>query len=166
MTKVMKPVFRYFKILIILIALPAIWFTYVYVVRPRVFASSGTEVERLESPDHEVQAVVIETNPGALEPFYYAVHLAKIGSKSFGNPVLDAFGKNDLKLRWISARLLEISYSDACIGSFHNHWESMELQKRKLRRRDSFEASPRLHLALALCMTAQRTCFPAATATL
>jgi len=128
MTEVAKRIFRYFRVLTTLIALPAIWFTYLHVVRPLVFASIGTEVERLESPDHELQAVVMETNPGALEPFDYKVYLAKLGSKNLGNPVLDAFGKNDLKLRWISPRLLEISYSDACIGSFHNHWESMELQ--------------------------------------
>lgn len=70
----------------------------------------------------------METNPGALEPFDYKVYLAKFGSRSLGNPVLDAFGKNDLKLKWISPNLLEISYLDACIGSFHNHWGSMELQ--------------------------------------
>src|SRR6266404_1930858 len=116
MSQLAKRIFRYFRILITLIALPAIWLTYLHLVRPRLFASIGTEVQRLESPDQEVQAVVMETNPGALEPFYYTVYLAKVGSRRLGNPVLDAFGKNDLKLRWISPRLLEISYTDACIG--------------------------------------------------
>ena len=124
----------YFRILLAAIALLFIWFTYLHVVRPlftwigsEVDTSIGSEIERVESPDH-VQAVVIERNPGALEPYAYDVYLAKLGSKNLGNPVLVAFGKNDLKLRWVSPKLLEISYSDACIASFHNHWGSMELQ--------------------------------------
>jgi len=119
-----KRIFWYLRVLITLIALPAIWITYLHVVRPLVLASTSTEVERVESPDHIVEAVVVEGNAGALEPPTYDVYLTKPGSKEFGNSVLGAIGKNDLKLRWISARLLEISYSDACIVSFRNHWEN------------------------------------------
>ena len=124
MAPVTKRLFRYFRVLITLIALPAIWVTYLHLVRPLVFASTSNEVERVESPDHEVEAVVVESNPGALEPFAYDVYLTKLGSKELGNSVLGAIGKNDLKFRSISARLLEISYSDACIVSFRNHWEN------------------------------------------
>jgi hypothetical protein len=124
MTEVTKRTFRYFRILITLIALPAIWLTYLHVVRPLVFASTAIEVQRTESPDHEVQVVVVESNPGALEPPSYDVYLTKPGSKELGNSILGAMGRNDLKFRWISARLLEISYSDACIVSFRNHWEN------------------------------------------
>jgi len=116
--------FQYFKVLITLMALPAIWITYVRVVRPVVFASASIEVQRMESPDHEVQVVLVESNPGALEPPAYEVYLTKTGSKELGNTVLGAIGKNDLKFRWISARLLEISYSEACLVSFRNHWEN------------------------------------------
>jgi hypothetical protein len=92
------------------LTLPAIWLTYFYVVRPLIalgaalaFASTSTEIQRMRSPDHQVEVVVVESRPGlALEP---------------------QIGKNDLKFRWISSRLLEISYSDACIVSFRNHWE-------------------------------------------
>jgi hypothetical protein len=45
--------FLYFKVLITLMALPAIWITYVRVVRPVVFASASIEVQRMESPDQE-----------------------------------------------------------------------------------------------------------------
>jgi len=124
MTEVMKHKSRYFKVLITLIALPVIWFAYLHVGRALVFASISTEVERVESPDHEVEVVVVESNPGALEPFAYDVYLTKLGSKKLGNSVLKTIGKNDLKIRWISPRLLEISYSDACIVSFRNHWEN------------------------------------------
>ena len=82
------------------------------------------EIQRVESPDHEVEVVVVESNPGALEPFTYDVYLTKPGSKKLGNSVLGAIGKNDLNFSWISPRLLEISYSDACIVSFRNHWEN------------------------------------------
>jgi len=127
MTEVAKHIFRYFRILITLIALPVIWFAYLHVGRPLVFASTSTEVKRVESPDHEVEVVVVESNPGALEPFAYGVYLTKPGSKTLGNSVLGAIGKNDLNFRWVSPRLLEISYSDACIVSFRNHWENTVL---------------------------------------
>jgi hypothetical protein len=120
---VTKRPFLRFKVLITLIALPAIWIMYLRIVRPLVFASASIEVQRMESPDHEVQVVVVESNPGALEPPAYNVYLTKPGSKELGNSVLGAIGKNDLKFRWISTRLLEISYSEACIVSFRNHWE-------------------------------------------
>jgi hypothetical protein len=110
--------------LITVIALPTIWITYLAVVRPLVFASTASEIERVESPDQEVEVVVTESNPGALEPFAYDVYLTKPRSKNLGNSVLTAIGKNDLKFRWIAPRLLEISYSDACIVSFRNHWEN------------------------------------------
>jgi len=118
-----KGMFRYLRGAIILITFLAIWMTYRHVVRPVVFASTSVEVQRAESPDHEVEVVVVESNPGALEPPAYEVYLTKRGSKKLGNSVLGAIGKNDLKFRWISTRLLEISYSDACIVSFRNHWE-------------------------------------------
>jgi hypothetical protein len=84
--------------------------------------STSTEIERIESPDHEVEVVVVESDVGATEPLTYDVYLTKPGSEKLGNSVLGAIGKNDLKFRWISPRLLEISYSDACIVSFRNHW--------------------------------------------
>jgi hypothetical protein len=124
MTEATKRIPRYFRFLITLFALPAIWFAYLRLARPLLFASTSTEIERMESPDHEVEAVVVESNPGALEPFAYYVYLTKPGSRKLGNAVLGAIGKNDPKFRWISPRLLEISYSDACIVSFRNHWEN------------------------------------------
>jgi hypothetical protein len=46
-----------------------------------------------------VQVVLVESNPGALEPPAYEVYLTKTGSKELGNTVLGAIGKNDLKFR-------------------------------------------------------------------
>jgi hypothetical protein len=120
MTEATKRIARYSRFVITLIALPAIWFACRHVVRPLV--STSTEIERIESPDHEVEVVVVESDVGATEPLTYDVYLTKPGSEKLGNSVLGAIGKNDLKFRWISPRLLEISYSDACIVSFRNHW--------------------------------------------
>lgn len=114
------------------LTLPAIWLTYFYVVRPLIalgaalaLASTSTEIQRMGSPDHQVEVVVVESRPGlALEPPAYDVYLTKPGSTRLGNSIVGAIGKNDLKFRWISSRLLEISYSDACIVSFRNHWEN------------------------------------------
>jgi hypothetical protein len=106
----------------------------VYVLPSVLFAVSMVssrplvkEIQRVESPDHEVEVVVVESNPGATEPYGYAVYLVRHGSRDLGKPVLDASGSAP-KLNWISPRLLEISYSDICIGAFQNHWNSMELQ--------------------------------------
>jgi hypothetical protein len=117
----------YLRVVIILIALPATWLAYLYAVRPFAIASTSTEVERVESPGHELEVVVVESNHSALEPPAFDVYLTKPGSNRLGKSVLGTIGKNDLKFRWISARLLEISYSDACIVSFRNHWENTVL---------------------------------------
>jgi hypothetical protein len=124
----------YFRVLGAAIVLPVSWFAYLYIVRPLVLVTGvfaypavTQEMGHLESPDREVAAVVMQSNPGATEPYYYTVYLIRLGSRDLGKPVLDASG-SDPKLRWIAPRLLEISYSDMCIGAFQNHWNSMELQ--------------------------------------
>jgi hypothetical protein len=126
--------FPYFRVLVAAVALPMSCFVYLYVVRPLVFfvglsayATVTQELDHLESPDGEVVAIVVQSNPGATEPYGYTVYLVRHGSHDLGRPVLDASGSAP-KLKWISPRLLEISYSDMCIGSFQNHWNSMELQ--------------------------------------
>jgi len=124
----------YFRVLVVAIALPMTWFVYFYLVRPLVFvaglsaySAATQELEHLESPDREVVAIVVQSNPGATEPYGYTVYLVRKGSRDLGKPVLDASGSAP-KLNWTSPRLLEISYSDMCIGAFQNHWNSMELQ--------------------------------------
>ena len=115
---------RISRCLIAVVAAVAIWWIYLHRVRPLVFPSNSTEVRRVQSPDQQVEVVVVKSNPGALEPFAYEVYLTKPGSTDLGNSILVAIGKNDLEFRWIAPRLLEISYSAACITSFRNHWEN------------------------------------------
>jgi hypothetical protein len=134
MTESARHRFPYFRVLVAAAALPMSWFVYFYVVRPLVliaglsaYSAETQELEHLESPDGEVVAIVVQTNPGATEAYGYTVYLVKHGSRDLGRPVLDGSGSGP-KLKWISPRLLEISYSDMCIGAFQNHWNSMELQ--------------------------------------
>jgi hypothetical protein len=124
----------YFRVLVAAVALPMSWFVYFYVVRPVVliaglsaYSAATQELEHLESSDGEVVAIVVQSNPGATEPYGYTVYLVRHGSRDLGKPVLDASGSAP-KLNWISPRLLAISYSDMCIGAFRNHWNSTELQ--------------------------------------
>ena len=126
--------FPYFKVLIVVIALPTLWYVYLYVVRPLIVViailihRAGTEeLERLESPDHAIVAVAVQSDAGATEPFGYDVYLAKNGSSNLGDRVFEASG-GAIKLKWVSSKLLEISYTDDCIGFFHNHWSTQKLE--------------------------------------
>lgn len=85
-----------------------------------VFKPSHDEVERVESPDHTLVAILIETNGGATTSFGYEVRLADRRS-TFGGTTRVAFlygatrssTAYGVNLRWLSATELSIEYLDA-----------------------------------------------------
>jgi hypothetical protein len=108
-----------------------------YVVRPLTFALAISaqnptikELSRITSPDNRVDAILTEELSGfSIEPPGYSVFITKSGSREYGKPVLTGIHFEGAKLSWPTARLLTITYSDACIGAFRNHWLSKDLDQ-------------------------------------
>ena len=80
------------------------------------------EISRVTSPDGLVDVVITRTDAGALESFYYDFYIVLKGSKQFKKPILEGYGLGDSKMHWAAPGLLTISYAQACINSFTNHW--------------------------------------------
>lgn len=136
MTEITARRFPFLRVSIGLIIAAAAVLTSIYVLPSLVFAvlmlshrSVLTEVRRVESPDHLLDSVVVQDQPGfSIEPDTYRVYVTPVGSKRLRNPVLEEDGAKNLKVTWLAPKLLEISYTDGCIDTFHNHWSSTDLQ--------------------------------------
>jgi hypothetical protein len=119
-----------------LIAAAAVALVLVYVL-PSVLLTVGmlsyrsvvTEIQRVESPDQLLDSVVMQTQPGfSIESDDYRVYITLAGSHRFGDPVLELEGAKNLKVTWLAPKLLQLSYTDGCVDTFHNDWSSMKTQ--------------------------------------
>jgi hypothetical protein len=87
------------------------------------------ELQRIQSPDHLVDAVVAEVETDATVATPYLVFIVPAGSKDLdGEPVMRGDKFDDLKITWASVRLLDISFSKGRIFNFTNFWESRAVQ--------------------------------------
>jgi hypothetical protein len=89
------------------------------------------EITRLTSPDHVLDAVVVEINPGAFSSYLYEVHLVPKGGKTKTDPdyaIFRAIRADGLQVTWKRTHLLEITYNKAHIYHFRNLWYSKDVE--------------------------------------
>lgn len=117
-------IFALCAVFLVLWVLPSLLFGVV------MFSQRATirEVERSTSPDHLLDAVVVESQPGfSIETYSYRIYIARAKSRILGAPILEATNLEGLNVNWASPRLLDLSYSSACIATFRNHWSSINV---------------------------------------
>ena len=109
----------------VVFVLPSVLFMLLTLSSPSVV----TETQRSESPDRLLDSVVMQTQPGfSIEPYFGRVYVAPASSHRLGDPILEIENAKNLKTVWLAPKLLEVSYTDGCIATFHSHWPSMKVQ--------------------------------------
>lgn len=91
--------------------------------------TASVEAQRVSSPDSRLDAVVVKREPGfSIEPDTYRLYLTRAGSRALGDPFLEATNLEGLRVHWAEPKLLELSYSKACITAFRNQWSSTKVE--------------------------------------
>ena len=102
-----------------------------YVLPSLIFSTSilsggvtTRQLEQLESQDHFVQAVLVQTIPSfSIEPYGFHLYIERANARGItGKPVMEGIELRDLNLTWLAPKVLQISYSSGCIGLFRNNW--------------------------------------------
>lgn len=91
------------------------------------------EIERIESPDGKVDAVLIVKNGGATTSLTYEVFIVPRGGvvRKKSLPVFIADKVINLRAKWLRAKLIEISYTDARIFKYKNFWQHRDVEQFK-----------------------------------
>ena len=90
------------------------------------------EISRVPSPDHIVDAVLVDIEPdvlGATVATPSLVYIVPAGSRQFDDPVLRGDYFEGLKLVWKRPKYLEIEFEKGRIFQFTNFWWSKEVQE-------------------------------------
>lgn len=135
MTEAINPRYRYVRLSIALLAAAAAGFVLIYILPFVLFAilifihpSQVTELQRIESPDQLLDSVVTQIQPGfSIESDYYRVYIALASSHRLEDPVLEIENAKELKVMWLTPKLLQISYAAGCIDTFHSQWSSAKI---------------------------------------
>lgn len=90
------------------------------------------EISRIESPDGKVEAILVQNNGGATTSESYHLYLVPKGSK-FKNKqeLFIADHVQNLKIKWLKEKQLQISYDEARIFHFSNFWQSKKVENLK-----------------------------------
>ena len=86
------------------------------------------ELQRLSSPDHVVDAVVVAKLVNATVATPYLVYIVPSGSKSLWRAVLVGDDFVRFKLMWKAPRLLVIQFSKGEVLKFTNLWMDRKVQ--------------------------------------
>ena len=81
------------------------------------------EVSRVTSPDGRTDAVIQTADGGPTTSIAYQLYLVPMGTKKMPSADFSVFVADhveDLMIRWVEPRLLEISYREARIFKFTN----------------------------------------------
>jgi hypothetical protein len=84
------------------------------------------EIERLPSPGHRVEAILVERQKG-FSGAVYLVYIAPLGAHRLGDEVFLADSCQGLKIEWKNDKILDISYSKAIVYSYRNYWYSSDV---------------------------------------
>ena len=97
------------------------------------------EVLRKPSDDNKVEVVLISEDCGATTAtavlFYLVTPGSSVDSK---HPILTMDRAENLEVRWLESKMLEVSYSSGRIYTFTNFWNSREI--------DNFEYTVNINL--------------------
>ena len=83
------------------------------------------EIARVPSPDHMVDAVLVEVEPDALAetvPVSSFVYIVPTGSSQLDDPVFNGDHFEGLKLAWKRPKFLEIEFKKGRVYHFTNFW--------------------------------------------
>jgi hypothetical protein len=86
----------------------------------------GREIERLPSPDHRVEAILVERQKG-FSGAVYLVYIAPLRAHRLSNEVFRADSCQGLKIEWKNDKVLDISYSKAIVYYYRNYWYSSDV---------------------------------------
>jgi hypothetical protein len=94
--------------------------------------NASIEYYRTESPDGEVDALLMQSNGGATTSFSYDLFIVPKGQTaqklSLDYSQFGADKVKDLKIAWIENRILQIDCKKARIFRFSNFWQSEGVQ--------------------------------------
>jgi hypothetical protein len=89
------------------------------------------EVKRVQSPDHRVEAIIIEADAGATTSTSSKVFIVKPGKKitadDFTSAVFNCDNFSGIDITWKENRSLIVSYKAARILNSSNIWKSSEV---------------------------------------
>ena len=92
--------------------------------------ATSSIIVRVKSPDGRLQAVLLRSDPGAMNDFEYFLYVIPVGSElrdypwwlGGDEPVLTGADFDNLKITWSQDRVLDVAYSKAIVYSFSNFW--------------------------------------------
>ena len=86
------------------------------------------EILRVKSPESIVEVVLVRTNAGATVAFGYELFIVPTGTNPKpGTELFRADHVDNVKVRWLSAKLLQIEYDRARVFHFTNFWSSKDV---------------------------------------
>ena len=93
---------------------------------------SYDEIQRMQSTDLKVDAVITRTNAGATTSFAYMLYLVPSGNEVIqGQEIFRADKLVDMKIIWTQPKILEIHYQKGRIFHFTNFWSSEKIDNFK-----------------------------------